>query len=239
MVGFVQRLEPDQLEMRSGASEWTVAQVVSHLGSGAAIGLSTLTAGKADMGAAPDVWDRWNAMSAVEQAANFATAEEALVEAFESLDDEVLATKKVDLGFLAAPVDVAFLVGMRLSEVGLHRWDVEVAFDPAAGVTDYIVPFVLDGLPVFASFFGKPMGFSGQIAIETIDPSREYLLELKDAGVTLSEASHVSPETHLRLPAEAFLRLTSGRLGPHHTPASVTVEGDLSLDDLRRVFPGY
>ena len=31
----------------------------------------------------------------------------------------------------------------------------------------------------------------------------------------------------------------AGRLKPAHTPAGVTVSGDISLDDLRTVFPGY
>jgi uncharacterized protein (TIGR03083 family) len=239
LVAFVQDLDPNQLELKSGASEWTVADVLSHLGSAAEIGLNTLTAGKADMDAAPAVWERWNAKSAPEQADNFAVADEELVEGLESLDDEALATKKIDVGFLPAPIDIAFLAGMRLSEVGLHRWDIEVTFDPAARVTEYIVPFVLENLPMFAGFFAKPIGRSGRIAVDTIEPTRHYLLELGDTGATLSEATGDIAESHAQLPAEAFLRLTGGRLRPDHTPASVTVEGDFSLDDLRHVFPGY
>jgi uncharacterized protein (TIGR03083 family) len=239
LVAFVQGLDRDELERQSGASEWTVAQVLSHLGSASEIGLSTVTAGKADMDGAPVVWARWNAMSPTEQAANFALAEERLVEALEALDDETLATKRVDLGFLPAPVDIGFLVVMRLTEQGLHRWDIEVSFDPVAGVTDYMVPFMLRQLPMFASFFAKPIGRSSRIDIETIEPSKHFLLELGDDGGRLSEGSSDEAQTRARLPAEAFLRLTSGRLSPDHTPAAVTVEGDLSLEDLRRVFPGY
>ncbi len=39
--------------------------------------------------------------------------------------------------------------------------------------------------------------------------------------------------------ADAVARLMSGRLTTAHTPATVTVSGNLSLEDLRRVFPGY
>jgi len=35
------------------------------------------------------------------------------------------------------------------------------------------------------------------------------------------------------------LRLIGGRLAPAHTPAGVEVIGDVSLDELRAVFPGY
>ena len=40
-------------------------------------------------------------------------------------------------------------------------------------------------------------------------------------------------------PLEAAIRLIGGRLRPATTPESVKVTGALSLDDLRRVFPGY
>jgi hypothetical protein len=33
--------------------------------------------------------------------------------------------------------------------------------------------------------------------------------------------------------------MAAGRLGPAHTPATVAIEGDLTLDDLRAIFPGY
>jgi uncharacterized protein (TIGR03083 family) len=239
LATFVEKLGPQDLEKPSGASEWTVAQLLSHLGSAAELGLNTLTTGKADRDAAPAVWDRWNAMSPPEQATNYVAAAGRLVDALEALDDDTLATTKVDLGFLPAPVAVAFVVKMRLSEVGLHRWDVEVAFDPAATVAEYIVPFVLENLPMFAGFFAKPTGATGRVVFQTSDPTRNYLLELRHDGATLSEGIDGPAGTRISLPAEALLRLTGGRLGPDHTPPSVRVEGDLSLDDLRRIFPGY
>ncbi len=68
LVAFVRDLDADDLVRTSGASEWTVAQVFSHLGSGAEIGLATLRAAL-DGQDAPDgefnqsVWARWNAKS--------------------------------------------------------------------------------------------------------------------------------------------------------------------------------
>jgi hypothetical protein len=35
------------------------------------------------------------------------------------------------------------------------------------------------------------------------------------------------------------VRLIYGRLGPGHTPAGVEVTGNITLDDLRAVFPGF
>jgi len=43
----------------------------------------------------------------------------------------------------------------------------------------------------------------------------------------------------MRIPAEASARLTAGRLAPEHTPDGMTVDGAISLDELRNVFPGF
>jgi uncharacterized protein (TIGR03083 family) len=239
LATVVRGFDDDALQRRSGASEWTVADVLSHLGSAAEIGLRTLTTGQPDMDGARAVWDRWNAMSPSEQASSFVTAEGAFVEAFEGIDDDAWAHRTLDLGFLPAPVGIPFFAAMRLSEVGLHRWDIAVAFDATATVPGYLVPFVLELLPQFASFFARPIGKGGRIGVETSDPSRAYVLELGDAGASLRSGQATDTDHRLTLPGEAFLRLTGGRLDPDHTPASVHVDGDVSLDDLRRVFPGY
>jgi uncharacterized protein (TIGR03083 family) len=241
MVKLVAGLDDDALNTRSAASEWTIASVLSHLGSAAEIGHNTLTSGKADMGAARGIWDRWDAMSPEEQAANFVTADTVQVEALEALDDEELVNRTVDVGFLPAPIDIAFFAGMRLSEVGLHRWDIEVVSDPTATVAEYIVPFVLGQLPAFAGFFAKPIGKTATVAVETTDPARHYRLDLGTDGASLSEGDSdgTDTDTQVTLPAEAFVRLTSGRLASDHTPESVSVDGALTLDDLRRIFPGY
>lgn len=47
------------------------------------------------------------------------------------------------------------------------------------------------------------------------------------------------PDGTLTLPAEAWLRLAVGRLGPKYTPEGVSTTGAADLDLLRRVFPGY
>jgi hypothetical protein len=42
----------------------------------------------------------------------------------------------------------------------------------------------------------------------------------------------------VRMPAEALLRLTYGRLDAAHTPASVSGDAG-ALDKLRAIFPGF
>jgi uncharacterized protein (TIGR03083 family) len=246
---LVAGLGAEQLGAQSGSSEWSVAQVFSHLGSASEIALDTLRAGKGNPENNPKVWDRWNDMAPADQAANFVAYEASLVDALEALNDEELANKRLDLGFLPMPVNIGFFVGMRISEVALHRWDVDVAFDPSARLRDYLVPFVLERLPMFASYFAKPIGTTGTVAIETSEPSRSYRLELREDGTSMSEVHEAasgsevheaagSAATTVRMPAEALVRLTAGRFSPGEMPDSVIVEGSISLDELRRLFPG-
>ena len=119
---FVESLTEDQLTGPSGASEWSLAQVLSHLGSGAELSRHTLLAALgADHGpggrpANQDVWDRWNAMTPAEQATRFIEADARLVELYESLTPEQREKTTVDLGFLPAPVPLATPLAMRLNE---------------------------------------------------------------------------------------------------------------------------
>lgn len=237
---MVSGLSDDDLQRRSGSVEWGVAQVLSHLGSGSEIALRTLENGSTDTSRNQATWARWDAMGPREQAANFVVWEERLVSALEALSDVELETKQIDTGFLPFPADVRLFVDMRLSEVALHRWDVDVAFDPTAEVASYLLPSVLDPLPMVAGFLAKPIGKTGTVVVETTEPSRAYSLELHDDHTSLIEqGSPVGAASKLSLPAEAFVRLTAGRLGPEHTPSSVKLEGQLKLDDLRQLFPGF
>ena len=75
------------------------------------------------------------------------------------------------------------------------------------------------------------------VAVATSDPAGSFELELGDA-VDLRRADNPSGTGRLDIPAEALLRLTSGRLADGRTNGA-TAEGVLLLDDLRRAFPGY
>jgi uncharacterized protein (TIGR03083 family) len=239
LAALVGTLTPEQLTTPSACTEWSVADVLSHLGSGAENNRRTLLAGRADMAANQAVWDRWNTMTPQDKAINCVSFGEQLVQAFESQDEGARQHRTIDLGFLPMPVDIAFCADLRLSEMALHRWDVEVPFDASATISDYLVPIVLDRLPLFAGFFAKPIGRALRIGIRALAPDRDYVLELTTEGGSLSEGASGDVDASMSLPAEAFVRLTSGRLAPKHTPAGVEVRGAVSLDDLRTVFPGY
>jgi uncharacterized protein (TIGR03083 family) len=239
LVALVSAFGPEQLEAQSACSEWSVAFVLSHLGAGAEMSTKTLSTGKADFSDAQSVWDRWNAMPSEEKAERSLSAGEGLVAEFEAQDHDARMNRKIDVGYMPAPVDIAFCAQMRMSELALHRWDVEVPFDPDATVASYFVPTVLARQPLFAGFFAKPTGASGKVAITTTDPAQDFVLEFDPEGVRLGEGSEPSATAALRLPAESFVRLLSGRLAPEYTPSSVEATGDVSLDVLRQLFPGY
>lgn len=73
LAAMVREFDEQDLARQSGSSQWDGAQVLAHLGSGAAIGLATLQTALAGL-PVPDrefnvsVWDRWNAMSPQEKA---------------------------------------------------------------------------------------------------------------------------------------------------------------------------
>ncbi|GAA3825438.1 maleylpyruvate isomerase family mycothiol-dependent enzyme [Streptomyces phyllanthi] len=247
LASLVRDMGAVDLTRKSGAAEWDVSQVLSHLGSGAEIALAVLEGaldgtGPKDADFNKSVWARWDAMSPDERAPGFASADEALVARYESLDAQTREELRIDLGFLPMPVDVATLAGLRLSESTFHTWDVEVAFDPAAVLAADATGPLLDQAGLLIGRLGKADAVDGRpvhLAIRTTAPERSFGLDLGEA-VTLGDEPVGEPDAVLSAPAEWWLRLTTGRHAPAYTPTSVTLTGGaLTLDDLRRVFPGF
>ena len=112
LAGVVPRLTDEQLTGPSGASEWTVAQVLSHLGSGGEIALAGYRAAL-DGDPAPgqsfneSVWDRWNALTPQEQTAAFLKHDAVVVHTLEGLSAEQRESTTVKLGFLSGFVGKA------------------------------------------------------------------------------------------------------------------------------------
>ena len=217
-------------------SEWTIADTLSHLGSGAVIFLRMLEdslageATPADM--APAVWDVWNAKSPAEQATDSLQADAALLGHLEGLTEAERARVVVSFG----PMDIDFdrMVSMRLNEHALHTWDVEVALDPAATVGPEATEQVIDQLAMMAGYTGKATGSERSIRVATTAPRRGITVDLGTDGVVLSYGDQVE-EPDVTLPAEACIRLVYGRLDADH--AAGVVEG-ADLMELRRAFPG-
>jgi uncharacterized protein (TIGR03083 family) len=246
LAGIARGLSDEQLAGPTGAAEWDVSQVLSHLGSSAEIGQNTLQVsfeGKPNPGLEfnKTIWARYDNASRRERLEWFLAANEALIQSYESLSDEVRDTLRIDMGFLPAPVDVATACGFRLSEFALHSWDVRAGTDPTATVAPEATPILLQRLPMLAGFLGKPDKLGGKqavIAVTTTDPAQDFTLDLGEKASIIPGAPEQSDGT-LTLPAEAFVRLIVGRLKPEYTPADITATGSADLDLLRQVFPGF
>ena len=243
-AALVPTLSDDQLLSPSGASDWTVAQVLSHVGSSAEIALAGYQAAL-EQSAAPEqdfnqaVWDRWNALSPAEQAAGFLKHDNAVVGMLEALTARERESLQIKLGFLPAPLPLTSVAGMRLNETALHGWDVRVAIDPAAtldaGSAEVIIEHFTGGLGFLLGFIGK-----------TDKLSEPALVKLADSDVAIAIEDQVSLSTsstgataNFSGDLESVIRLMGGRLTARYTPPGVEVTGNVTLDDLRRVFPGY
>jgi uncharacterized protein (TIGR03083 family) len=241
------RVEPltgDKLGQPSYASEWSIAQVLSHLGSGAEITGMFVEAGLSGAEppgreAFPPIWQRWNEKAPTAQASDALASDDALVARLESLDDRELASLRVPL--LGMDMDVVGLTRMRLGEHAVHSWDIAVALDPDATVAADAVGLLIDALGQVAARAGKPAGRQLTASVVTTAPDRSFTLDVGEA-VSLEPAGPTAAgeepgQARLRLPAEALLRLVYGRLDPAHTPP-VEVAG-VDLDELREIFPGF
>jgi uncharacterized protein (TIGR03083 family) len=232
-------LTADQLQQRSYAREWSIAQVLSHIGSQSEVFGLFLDAGlngedPPGRDAFPPIWDAWNTRSPQAQAADAVVADEALVERIESLDTGQQQRFRLEL--FGMDLDMAGLLRMRLGEHAIHTWDVAVALDPAAMVAPGAVALLVDTLGHLAARSGKPDGTRLRLHVSATSPERHFTLESGDT-VTLAPSQDEESLPELRLPAEALVRLVYGRLDPAHTPA-VEARG-VDLDELRRIFPGF
>jgi uncharacterized protein (TIGR03083 family) len=239
LQALVEPLDLASLEQRSYASEWSIAQVLSHLGSQAEIFGLFLEAGLTGQeppgrDAFVPVWNTWNGKDPQAQATDGLRADEVTVARFESLDPDQKAGLRLHM--FGMDMDLTGLVRMRLGEHAVHTWDVAVALDPSATVAPDAVALLIDTVGQLAARTAKPDEKPRRIRVSTSDPERHFVLETGE-GVTLTESDGGEGLPELRLPAEAFIRLVYGRLGPHHTP-QVEAEG-VDLDDLRQLFPGF
>jgi uncharacterized protein (TIGR03083 family) len=233
----VEPLSDVQLDEPAYPAEWTVADVLSHIGSGAVIMLRRLD-DIVEESTTPDdfasgVWETWDAKGSRAKANDALVADRDLLERIESISDEARSTFRFSMGPVELPFDG--FVGMRLNEHALHTWDVEVTMDPTATLPSESAACIVDNLELIARFTASPPGSVRTIAVRTDQPKRDFSVELSADAVTLG-AGDRSLQPDLELPAESFVRLVYGRLDPAHTPS--TIRGSATLEELRQVFPG-
>ena len=258
LVRIAEPMTSEQVRGQSFCRDWSNAQVLSHLGSGAEIALMGLPGALGEgppvsRDAFPPVWDRWNAKSPDEQAADALAKDEEHVERLEQLSDEELAAARMD--FMGMQLDATGMIRLRLGEHVLHTWDLAVMQDPAATVQADAVELLIDNVPQFlAPRLGKPLPDPLQVRITTTDPARDYLLTSAESVKVVNWPGPLAPTAdtgdedggpegdadvpRVGMPAEALLRLAYGRLDSAHTPATVSGDPEV-LDKLRAIFPGF
>lgn len=242
---LVGELGTGRLREQSYCDDWTIAQVLSHVGSGAEIMGGMVDAAVAgepppSRDTFPGIWARWDAMAPREVRDAALSSDGELVEKLEHLGD---ALDQLEFTFFGVMLlDAAGLIWMRLSEHALHTWDIAVALDPRALVDPDAVRLLVDRLPQSVGRLGHPEHANEPrpyaVHVDTSAPDRAFRLEVGDV-VSLAPAEARTPaQRSLRLPAEALLRLTYGRLDPSHTPPIERAEERATLDGLRSLFPG-
>jgi uncharacterized protein (TIGR03083 family) len=229
-------LTEQQLTGGAYPTDWTIAQVLSHLGSGAVITQRRLEDALAGQETpddfAPGVWDTWNTKSPVAQRDDALTADAALLDRLEVLAADDRDRFSSSMGPMT--LDFAQFVGMRLNEHAFHTWDIEVVGDPKAALPEHVAALVVDNLDLVARFTARPTGDSTTITCATITPARSFTIDITPVRAAFTAVSDAAT-ADLELPAEAFARLVYGRLDAAHTPVG---DHGPALDTLRRVFPG-
>ncbi|MDH2902797.1 MAG: maleylpyruvate isomerase family mycothiol-dependent enzyme [Actinomycetota bacterium] len=233
----VAQLESDQHVAPAYPAEWTIADTMSHLGSGAVILgqmlRNALEGTSADVDFNQSVWDAWNAKSPLEQIDDALVADQAFIEALDHTSPDQRAALQVSFG----PMELDFerFVGMRLGEHVLHTWDVEVSIAPDAVLAVPAASLLLDQIHFVAGRSGKPTGTVATISVRTHEPVRDFNVVFEESSVALVDATHEGP-VDVELPAEAFVRLIYGRLDAE---GGLDDGSEVHLEHLRRAFPGF
>ena len=207
--------------------------------SGAEIGRAPIARAAGEAVDAEDnqtIWARWDASTPTEQADGFVRYNARWLETVDALTPEQRSSLTVDLGFLPEPVPLVVALGMRLNEVANHAWDARVGFDPGAELT-------AESAAVLVEQFAGPLAFMVGFTSKPGELSQPVSVAAQGAGLVIGDAVSVvssveSPTATFHGSTGAFVRLLNGRLKEPYAK-DVSVEGAVTLDDLRRVFPGY
>jgi uncharacterized protein (TIGR03083 family) len=227
----VRGLTDDLLAVPSFASDWTIAQVLSHLGSAAEICSNLLERGQAGDLTPPTaeevrpVWQRWDALSGPAQREAWHEADRRHRELLFSVD------RNVTIPYFAGPLELAQYAGYRLSEQAVHAWDIEVALRPSAVLHD--TDLLWERLDLVVSRFHDA---------EIRDSLKPRVIDVPGGTLEIGDELHLStnpansPDGTVSGDQEALIRLVYGR---NRASDDLQADGAVTLDDLRRLFPGY
>jgi len=175
---LVEPLSPEQRRQQAYPSEWSVAQVLGHLGSGAVIAGHRVdqALGGPEIDAQP-IWDEWNAKDPDAMVVDGLAADAAFLHRLDALTTDERASFVVPLGPMELDDDA--YIGFRVNEHVLHTWDVEVAFYPAAVLPAGARTIVLRVVPMIAGFAGKATGSIRTLEVATTGPHDRYSVQAR------------------------------------------------------------
>ncbi len=114
-----------------------------------------------------------------------------------------------------------------------------MAGEPTAGLlpgsASVIAEQFAGDLAFMLGFIGKADRVSGPVELEIVGSG--YGLWITDSVALRSPIDQSTAS--FNGPLEAAIRLIGGRLGPAYTPNDLTVTGNVTLEELRTVFPGF
>jgi uncharacterized protein (TIGR03083 family) len=230
LSALVGRLSPQQLATQSYASKWSIADVLSHLGSGAVIMRNGVEAAMSGQPADPtfnqSVWDEWNAKAPSAQASDALAADRALLGRLAAVTEGERETLRYAMGPMQ--IDFETMVGLRLNEHVLHSWDIAVALNPDETLPPDATALVIDNLEMISRFASRSDGVERTISVRTTDPERRFAIVVGTERAPVTQVSDSNDGADIELSAEAFIRLVYGRLDA----------SGASPDQLRPLFPG-
>jgi uncharacterized protein (TIGR03083 family) len=243
LASVLANLTLEDLLAPSFASQWSCAQVLSHLGSGAEIFGLLLAAGLRgeDPPGGEDfaqVWARWDARTPHEQVTESMRVNDEFLATVRALDP--VSRRRWQLPLYGAPGDLSDLIYLRLGEHALHTWDVEVVRASAAEVTAPAVALLTGRLDVFATRVARPGAGSLDTLIVTERPPGGFRVVATSSSVevTAVDLGEARPETaRIHLPAELWLRLVYGR-ARHDELGELGADSD-TVRALTALFPGF
>jgi len=242
---LIETADDATLSAQSACADWSVAQVLAHLGAGAEIALAGLIAGLdgSDEPVAGEsmqtIWDTYDALddrAALERAI---AADRSLVEAFAQLTDAQLADVRVP--FFTGPIPVEIFAAFRLSEHAVHTWDIETANQPEGELEPTAAATILDNV-VMALFarLAQPLEIAAStVSVQLVDSGRELTMRLGEPVGLTARSANDACDGAMTTTTAAFVRLIYGRSGPGIGPSSTQVTGPVTMETIRTAFPGF
>jgi uncharacterized protein (TIGR03083 family) len=233
----------------TACTEWPLQKLVSHLGSGAEIHLLNILQYLEDGEPATRevnqrIWDHFDSLAPEPLYAAFRDRNERYVAYGENLPAD---RHHARVKSFAGEVPVGTYAQFRLGELTLHSWDARVALDPTARLLPSTVRV---HWPQARTTFTRRANAEARGALAgttyhflLFGPvADEFTLSVGADALTLDADTAAAPTASLRLPAEAFLRLVTGRLplATAEAEGEVLIEGDhAAAVRLNALFPGW